>query len=427
MKTTNAILTTLFILFTINCVLGQDDYIMGIVYYNKKYGTDLENAQSRERGFQIIKNAADKGSAYAQYYLATIHLSDTLHIDSLRAIELLKKSAFQRNQKAIKKLDELNVLEYEVQLDYRFWKRIVIFGFILFLYFILSLLASKKIGASSFLTTQYKKDLKKQVWLFPFVGALIGYRKSNKIIIPIDLEDLKWVIQSFDWIKANFPTTILSKSVMTPKDFNDVKSTITKNEAEVLVKRVASIMDIKKGSISVDFYTETRSQAFDEIEIRQFEEVKNSTGKYYGKNKKGIYEISLEESLLKRPINLIATISHELAHVKLLGEERILENDEYLTDLIPIVYGLGIFGANSIFNIDTNNYYWSMDRQGYLDEKTYAFALAWYSSLRSENNPIWKKALDSTVLDEFEKSIVYIENELKHVVIGKDSISTHLS
>ena len=94
-----------------------------------------------------------------------------------------------------------------------------------------------------------------------------------------------------------------------------------------------------------------------------------------------------------------------------------------MTDLIPIVYGLGIFGANSIFNVDTNNYYWSIDRQGYLDEKTYAFALAWYSSLRKEVNPKWKEELKPTVLNEFEKSIIYIQNEIKQVTQHDDRIT----
>lgn len=56
-----------------------------------------------------------------------------------------------------------------------------------------------------------------------------------------------------------------------------------------------------------------------------------------------------------------------------------------------------------------------MKRQGYLDERTYAFALAWFSHLRKERNPIWKKELKPSMLDEFERSMLYIENEINNV------------
>ena len=52
--------------------------------------------------------------------------------------------------------------------------------------------------------------------------------------------------------------------------------------------------------------------------------------------------ISIETGQLKNPISLIATISHELAHHILLGENRIEENDELLL-LTAITYGFGIF------------------------------------------------------------------------------------
>jgi len=407
-------------------IFGQTEYILGVIEYERRYGSEIEKAESRKSGFQRIMNEADRGYSDAQHYLATIYLTDTIYLDSIEAIELLKKSAFQRNNKAIKKLDELGVEDYQVQIDYKFWKRIGAISVFLLIYLILSIIASRKIKKSDYLTKRIKKKLNRQVWLFPLIGAIIGSRKANKLITPIDEEDIKWIIYSFKWINSKFPNRLIhNKNIITPEYFKkNITSKLNKKEAKSLAQEIASIMDIDKRKINIDFYKQRQVETFDEIEIRQFEDVENSTGKYFGKDKKGNYQISLEEGLLTRPTNLIATIAHELAHVKLLGEKRIVENDEYLTDLIPIVYGLGIFGANSIFNVDTNNYYWSMDRQGYLDEKTYAFALAWYSSLKKEDNPKWKEDLKPTVLDEFEKSIIYIQNKIKQVTLDDDRIST---
>jgi len=58
--------------------------------------------------------------------------------------------------------------------------------------------------------------------------------------------------------------------------------------------------------------------------------------------------------VLKDPINLIATLVHELSHIILLGEGGLEENDEELTDLNTIAMGFGIFTANSTFKFE----YW---------------------------------------------------------------------
>ena len=91
---------------------GQTEYILGVIEYERRYGTELEKAESRKSGFQSIKNESDRGYSDAQYYLATIYLSDKDYIDTIQAIELLKKSAFQRNNKAVKTLDELGIKDY---------------------------------------------------------------------------------------------------------------------------------------------------------------------------------------------------------------------------------------------------------------------------------------------------------------------------
>jgi hypothetical protein len=42
-------------------------------------------------------------------------------------------------------------------------------------------------------------------------------------------------------------------------------------------------------------------------------------------------------------------LAHEFSHIKLLGENRMQENHEHLTDLFTVVFGLGIFNANASF------------------------------------------------------------------------------
>ena len=61
--------------------------------------------------------------------------------------------------------------------------------------------------------------------------------------------------------------------------------------------------------------------------------------------RKGI--IRLERSSFDRPMNLVGTIAHELAHQRLLGEGRYQSDrfdNELLTDLTAVFHGFGGFG-----------------------------------------------------------------------------------
>src|SRR5258708_16168780 len=90
---------------------------------------------------------------------------------------------------------------------------------------------------------------------------------------------------------------------------------------------------------------------------------------------------------------LIATIAHELAHIKLLGEERMSKNNEPLTDLTTIIFGLGIFGANSAATFQTGKFSWSHGRQGYLSQMDWGYALGVFAHIRGENFTDWSKYL----------------------------------
>jgi hypothetical protein len=60
--------------------------------------------------------------------------------------------------------------------------------------------------------------------------------------------------------------------------------------------------------------------------------------------------IKIDKSGLGDPMGLVGTMAHELAHVLLLGEGRVMSDvydNELLTDLTVVFHGLGIFLANT--------------------------------------------------------------------------------
>lgn len=113
---------------------------------------------------------------------------------------------------------------------------------------------------------------------------------------------------------------------------------------------------------------------------------------------------------------MIATIAHELSHFILLGENRIEENDEYLTDLTAIAYGFGIFLGNSRFqhskfqNISHSG--WQMSSQGYLPEQVIAYAMVWLSNYRGESTE-YNKYLNKEMSKFFSQNAEYLQRNNK--------------
>src|SRR5687767_5570721 len=128
-------------------------------------------------------------------------------------------------------------------------------------------------------------------------------------------------------------------------------------------------------------------------EVDPFSEEKLSTGLYFGKNSDGKYDVFIEKALLFDPEGMVATLAHEFAHIKLLGENRIETNHEDLTDLTPVVFGLGIFNANASFKFKQSFSGWSHNSAGYLKQQEWGYALALYAYYREKQNPEWSKYL----------------------------------
>ncbi len=95
--------------------------------------------------------------------------------------------------------------------------------------------------------------------------------------------------------------------------------------------------------------------------------------------------ITCEITLADDPINLIATIAHELAHAAHNRMIEPLEIDpelyELFTDLTSIFFGYGVFSANSRFSMTQNDLGWARRGTGYLPEADQIFATALFMKL----------------------------------------------
>jgi hypothetical protein len=109
---------------------------------------------------------------------------------------------------------------------------------------------------------------------------------------------------------------------------------------------------------------------------------------------------------------LVATVAHELGHVRLLGEGRVhggYEDHEPMTDLLTVFFGLGVFTANSAFRIDASSQGWRAQTRGYLNEEMFGYALALFALMRGERNPSWSRYLEGSVSTFFKNGQKYLE------------------
>jgi hypothetical protein len=249
---------------------------------------------------------------------------------------------------------------------------------------------------------------------------MFGFFDDNKNICPVQEKTRKWIDLVFLWFFKTFgKEKIIEKKIMIPH-YNDfpIKYNGSEENALETLRIVASQMDIDSNDITLSFYTEGMIEISSggvfgsRYFMKSYEDEKGSAGKYIGKGEDGKYHLLLEDKKLKEPENMVATLAHEIAHIKLLGEGRIKENNERLTDLTTVIFGLGIFNANSAFQFSKDFSSWSTSKQGYLTQMEWGYALALLSYLKKENNPEWTKYLTKNIRSDFNKSISFImENE----------------
>jgi len=146
-------------------------------------------------------------------------------------------------------------------------------------------------------------------------------------------------------------------------------------------------------------------------------------GLHYGSTSKDERPlVAVHRSLLKDPLALVATLSHELGHVILLDGghlSRDTEDMEPMTDLVTVYLGMGVFTANASRRFlqfqDDRKQGWSMRRLGYLPEVVFAYALARFAAERGEDQPQWTAHLSTNLKAWFRQSAAWLKKDSRPI------------
>lgn len=234
---------------------------------------------------------------------------------------------------------------------------------------------------------------------------------NKKKKLPITEEDKVWIDNDLNWLRTEFGEDhFMDIQTVTPtKEFYDRTFDGTEKDAEFILKRTMELMNIRDTEITLEFFSDQPIEMADGTILTTPADSNGSwssaSGTYQQTENETI--IAIERGQLKNTISLIATISHELSHQILLGEHRIEENDEFLTDLTAITYGFGIFIGNSRFQFTSQGFGWESSSQGYLPEQVIAYAMAWLSNERNEKTE-YRTYLKKSMRTYFKQSLEYL-------------------
>lgn len=244
--------------------------------------------------------------------------------------------------------------------------------------------------------------------------------KSRKVYEPLDYELRKYFENNILCLTEFFPEPSLdNRKVFLPtKDDIPINWNKSKENAIEALKLVSEAMQINPDEIELDFYsegiTELNTGTFP-IFLENDTEEDLTAGLYFDKNANEKYEVAINEINLDNPEALIATLAHELCHIKLLGEKKMAENDEYMTDLATVFFGFGVFTSNASFQFSQEYDRWKYSSAGYLKYDEWAYSLALFAFLRYEENPTWSESLNPTIKKEFQKCLEYMLNNEEEI------------
>jgi len=204
-----------------------------------------------------------------------------------------------------------------------------------------------------------------------------------------DFED--WFLETWAWLmaKSGGMQRIRDTPLVTPtRDFFPPTEAIGHEKALHVFECVKRLMGLQ--AWDCDLVAKTRATSRQVNEYLFVNGGGGAAGTFQVQG--GKVTITYASDLVDLPMALVSTLAHELAHYRLaiLGEHGPggPEAHELATELAVAHAGFAVFSANSAFDFsrhsDAMGSGWKTSRSGYFSDRTWAFALALFLTLRGE-------------------------------------------
>lgn len=251
---------------------------------------------------------------------------------------------------------------------------------------------------------------------------MFGFWKK-KNTVPITEEDRAWIEKNLVWLHENVVNLRKQPTVLPTREFFDWEFTGKEKDARYVLQRLGKLCRVDVSRVRLSFYSQQTLDFGNGMATRPEEDEKGAAGYYSFDGDES--EIQIEIGQLQNPASLVATMAHELSHYVLIGLYDYGHDDdqenEYLTDLLAIAYGFGIFQGNTAFQRSAwqsgGGSGWSIGKQGYLPKQVTAYAMAVIELYKGRSEQTWGQYLEKDFGKYFNRSVGFVfENpHLVHV------------
>ena len=229
---------------------------------------------------------------------------------------------------------------------------------------------------------------------------------------PCDQAAKAWVEERLQWLSEQFADSAFSglPVILPTNKFFPDRYDGSLPAVRRMLERVCRFMEVDADCIVLKLVSQPNDVY---LVNRAGHQVPGTAGTYCRVGDEFI--IRIDKAQLDRPMDLVGTLAHELAHVRLLGEGRIEQDvfdNELLTDLTVVFFGLGIFLANSPRAWQSQISKWpgtQINKPEYMSAPMYAHALAHLAWFRGERKPAWAKHLHFNARPEFKQALRYLQ------------------
>lgn len=227
-------------------------------------------------------------------------------------------------------------------------------------------------------------------------------------VAPLEKEwiesQLCWLAGQFGWELFTVRPVILPSPEFFPDPYDATESAVAR-----MLRRVCDYMQADPLRVELECYTDDQQLW---LVNDRGHPVPRPAGLYVADEQRTI--VQLESSQFHRPEDLVGTMAHELAHMRLMGEQRIdpeRYDNELLTDLTAVFHGFGIFLANSPRAWLCDMSHWPgtvFPRPEYMTLQMLTYALAHAAWHRRERRPEWLRHLRPDARVCFRQSLHYL-------------------
>jgi len=252
---------------------------------------------------------------------------------------------------------------------------------------------------------------------------MFGLFKNKKYKPTVFPEDKEWIENNINTFIQWFGIERLKKQpFILPTQENFPYDNLNDNsQFQKLFEQLCDSYELNPDDILVKIFDDLKSKQWSTWVIN--ENSNEPVGYFYQSysSEEKRFTIQIAKSNFNDSTQLVTVLSHELAHVKVIGDDFIRSDDpnlEPLTDLVNIFFGFGIFIANSCQKMDTD----SISRIGYLPNEIISYTIALISYITQHNINNYLEYFNLNIKELVQKDFDFLLNT-NDTILSKDVVS----